>query len=186
MVPLGEILDPLDLLIRGERSALIIVPLFTLGFGYVVFFESPVSPLYFLIWCIIMAVFFYFGLKRYRRLKSLYHKIEDWPYTSKEALIEAHAAITSHLSKLKSSQGIYMVLPFLTLPHLLKNLFQIKSEELFTFKITLEKFYILALLILLAVITSYFGKKNYEKSLTRDYREPLARLQEIIDRFERV
>lgn len=186
MIPLGEILDPLGELIKGERGALIVAPVFLLILGGLDLSESPDHLKPFLALCLLLAVFLYFGTRRYFRLKRLYHKIEDWPYTSKEALVEAHAAISAHLSKLKSSKWVFAVLPLLTSGTFLTSKSREFLRELFSLNLPRQELYVYGFILLIIVLVSWFGRKNYNKILDQNYREPLSRLQEIIDRFDRI
>lgn len=183
MVPLGEMLDPLGELISGERNALIVAPTFLLILGGLDVSESPDHLKYFLVLCLLLTVFLYFGTRRYFRLKKLYHKIEDWPYTSKEALVEAHAAISSHLSKLKSLQWVFAILPFISSGTFLTPKSREFLRELFLLNLPRHELYVYGFILLIIILVSWFGRKNYNKTLNQNYREPLSRLQEIIDCF---
>ncbi|MCD8538394.1 MAG: hypothetical protein LRY55_00495 [Leadbetterella sp.] len=186
MEPLGEILDPLDTLVRGEKGALIMIPVFGLMFGAVIAFESPTHIMYIPILFIIMAIFFYISLKHYRRLKALYHKIEDWPYTSVEALSEAHAAVTSFASRIRHYQYGTTLIAFFSLFQLLFRESTLSLlRELFGLKNDTGNWLVMLILLLLLIPLHFLGKRQHQKRINKNYHEPLVRLQAIINRFER-
>ncbi|MDT4856954.1 hypothetical protein FQZ97_913600 [compost metagenome] len=133
-----------------------------------------------------IAIFLFLGIRRYRRLKTLYHKIEDWPYTSGEALVEAHSAISSRLSKLYGSPGVYGVIMFSSIVSWFKADAQIFFRNIFTLNNPLEGVpaYVPVLIIVVPVLATYMGKRSHERFITKNYRKPLSRLQEIIDELE--
>lgn len=184
MVPLGEILDPLEELIRGEKVALISIPILSIAFGGVIVYESPGSAVYFLVYCMIMAVFIYFALKRYRHMKALYRKIEDWPYTSREALKEAHATITSFVAKIFQPQwGMTLIACSSLFQLLYRESSRNFLRELFSLKGDTDTWVVILLTLLLLIPVHFLAKRQQEKLLNKNYREPLNRLQEIINRL---
>lgn len=188
MEPLGDVLTPLETLLLSEKYGLWLIPILGLSFSGVVFYEHPEHRPYFPLVLIALAVAIFWSIRRYRRLKALYHKIEDWPYTSKEALTEAHSAITSYLPQLSASPALYGVIMFSSMVNLFKTEARVLFQNIFALKNPLEGVpaYVGVLLILVPVLVTYAGKKSQEKFLARNYGEPLNRLQAIIDDFDRL
>jgi|GEM_PF-2482014 len=187
MDPLGEVLVPLGELLKSEKAGMILAPVFFLPMCYFILAETPGHLRYFPVAVIIVALFIFWSYRRYRRLKAFYHKIEDWPYTSKEALIEARLAVISRLPKLYGAPPTYGLMLFSSLVNLFKedsgqffsNIFHLRNpfEEVAA--------YVPFILIGVPFLTIYLGKMSHEKFLNKNYREPLNRLQEIIDRFDK-
>ncbi len=188
MEPLGDVLTPLETLLLSEKYGLWLIPILGLSFSGAVVYEQPEYLPYFPLVLIAIAVVLFWAIRRYRRLKALYHKIEDWPYTSKEALTEAHSAITSFMPQLYGSPALYGVIMFSSMV----NLFKTEAREFFRNIVALKNplegvpVYVAVLLILAPVLVTYAGKKSNEKFVTRNYGEPLSRLQAIIDDFDRL
>lgn len=187
MEPLGEVLTSLEELLKSERMTLFLGPVLLLSISYAFLSETPGHLQYFPVAVIIVAVFVFWSYRRYRRLKAFYHKIEDWPYTSKEALIEARLAVISRLPKLYGAPPIYGLMLFSSLLNLFKEDSNRFLSNIFHLRNPFEEVapYVPFVLIGVPFLTIYLGKMSHEKFLNKNYREPLNRLQEIIDRFDK-
>ncbi len=187
MEPLGEVLTPFEELLKVEKTMLVMFPVVLLAMCYAALSETPGHLRYFPFVIIGVALSLFWSIRRYRKLKAFYQKVEDWPYTSKEALQEARTAILSRLPRLYSGAPLlYSLLPFSSF----LNLFKEDSRQFFSNIFHLQNpfdgvtWYVPLLLFGVPALTIFWGKISHEKFLTKNYREPLNRLQEIIDRFD--
>lgn len=160
-------------------------PLILLPMGYAALSETPGHLRYFPIVVAGVAVFIFWGYRRYRKLKTFYHKVENWPYTSKEALIEARSAVITRLPKLYGVPPLYGLMLFSSLVNIFKEDTRQFFSNLFHLRNPFEAVavYVPFILIGVPILVIFFGKMSHERFLNKNYRAPLDRLQEIIDRF---
>ncbi len=186
MEPLGDILTPLEALLKTEKVAMFLFPAIFLPLGFAVLSEYPGRLIYFPVVVIGVVILFILTLRRYRKLKALYHKIEDWPYTSKEALMEARSAVIRHLPKLYGPPILYGLMLFSSLVNLFKEDSRQFFRNIFYFQNPFEGVaaYVPLILVGVPVLLTYMASRTHKKFLNKNYREPLNRLQEIIERFD--